>query len=386
MKNDQYSEAYELLVPAVSDQNSSSINIDRKISPQKPDGKKALLNISCQEKKHNTQGTQGILPLSKHHNLNIRDNMMDTKETELLSSVSGRFHDEALSHPSASGINVLEPLSPILGSRICVRAKKVQIKTSSDKFRSCKVPKRKQTLSDAVSVKRQAINDDTSFNWRFNIAVTASRKEQKNLGSFHGHYVNNDISKCNERIGILNDVHEAEHNRCIQPKVGRNEGTGSPEKIHVSPGDCIEKHTPSECLIDNLSQEIIQLGSYGSQGNFKISDTVLKPSVWSDPSMSQEHLELGVDEFTSQSIPVPSDGKDSQLDCNIEASLTPCENSMYGTAISEVSLLELNFQSYELQHTYDDLLFSPSQLLALYRNLICSCMEYGSHVWGVQLT
>ena len=26
--------------------------------------------------------------------------------------------------------------------------------------------------------------------------------------------------------------------------------------------------------------------------------------------------------------------------------------------------------------------FSPSQLFALYRGLICLCMEYGSHVWG----
>ena len=30
--------------------------------------------------------------------------------------------------------------------------------------------------------------------------------------------------------------------------------------------------------------------------------------------------------------------------------------------------------------------FSPSQLLALYRGLIRPCMEFGSHVWGGQLT
>lgn len=346
VNKDQHSETCRLSIPVISDQTAPPVNEKGQSSPPKPNGEKSLLGTSCgQEKNLNTPVIQGFVPLSEHHDLSKKGNKMDTREADLF----GRScYDEALSHPNRSGISILEPQSPILGSRRIVvgscspvvRAKKGQIKSSSPIFGS----KRKLTLSDAVSVKRQINHDDISVDCRLSAGASAGKEEQTNINSCHGNYISIDYLNCTTRTSNLNDVHETELNKCSsQARVGQNEVRQSQDRIlclHIPHTRCCTgEHTPSDCSVDHLSEEIIQSGSCRTQSDSKTSGTDLNSLVWSDLSLSQGHAGLCVDDCASQSIAVPSEGTNSQLDLIIEAPLTPCKNSMNGTDISEVSLL-----------------------------------------------
>lgn len=356
---DKPSKACILSVPALSDQNAPLVNEKVQNSPHRPDRERTLLSTSYSQKKAlSTPYFQDLLPLSEHHDFSKKGNKMDTMDTEkmdtrrneLVLPVRGTGCVETLPHPSTSDITVLEPQSPILGAKRIVagpcspvvRTKKGQIKSSSPILGSCKVPKRKLTLCDGASAKRQINRDDISINSKFKTGVVAKEEEHRNVDSCQGNYVNNNYLNSNARTRNLNDVHEAKLSTFSQSRAEQNEITQSQHRnLHHHlpiPSRCSrEEQTPSRCSVD-LNERIILLGSCDSQGDSKTSDD-FKPLALSDISPSQGHLGLCVDDCASQSIAVPSEGTNSQLDLNIEAPLTPCKNSLNSSDICEVSTL-----------------------------------------------
>lgn len=333
-KKHQHNKAYSPSRPSDSEQESSAASKKRHSKYQElTEGRTPVSRIRS-KKKLNLSNAEGFLPICINDITSKTINEIDTKDSGMIfPSNEATFIDEASSHITGAYVNVSEPQSPILGLRKTaawssplIKTKKNKIKTSSSASGSCKIPKRKLDTSNIASVKRQLISEDETV--QINTGTEANTKDQSNLN------LDSKLNVCsglnsNTKTGKLNESNE--YDRESRVGQGRNQFQSSHSCFYPQP----EAFQSEESLLNQAMDHCIKQAvpsKYEDQSDFTVSDKDL-----TDLSLTQGTPETCIDHQESQSIVVASEGTNSQVDYNIEMTLTPSKHSMEGTDVSEVS-------------------------------------------------